>query len=39
MAAHKNACGKVMKFGTEIEDSLNIKYTKFDVSISNSLAP
>ncbi len=39
MAAHRTACRKVMKFGTNIEDSLNINHSKFGVPISNSLAP
>lgn len=39
MAAHRTACGKVVKFGTQIEDSLNINHTKFEVSNSNPLAP
>ncbi len=36
MAAHRTVCGKVKKFGTLIEDRLNIKHSKFGVS--NSLA-
>ncbi len=28
MAAHRTACGKVMKFGTQIEDRLNINHSK-----------
>ncbi len=28
MAAHRTACGKVMKFGTQIEDHLNINHSK-----------
>ncbi len=39
MAAHRTFCGKVIKFGTKIEDSLNINHSKFGVSNSNSLAP
>ncbi len=39
MAAHRTACRKVVKFGTKIEDSLNINHTKFEVSNSNPLAP
>ncbi len=39
MAAHRTACGKVVKFGTLIEDSLNINHSKFGVSNSNSIAP
>ncbi len=39
MAAHRTSCGKVIKFGTKIEDSLNINHSKFGVSNSNSLAP
>ncbi len=37
LAAHRTACRKVMKFGTQIDDSLNISYSKFGGSISNSL--
>ncbi|KAI2665201.1 NACHT, LRR and PYD domains-containing protein 12 [Labeo rohita] len=39
MAAHRTACGKVVKFGTLIEDSPIIDHSKFGVSNSNSLAP
>ncbi len=38
MAAHRTAFGRIMKFGTQIEDSLNINHSKFGVSNSNSLA-
>ncbi len=39
MAAYRTACGKVMKFGTLIEDSPEMNHSKFWVSNSNSLAP
>jgi len=39
MAAHITACGKVMKFGTLIEDSLKSLHSKFRVSNSILLAP
>ncbi len=39
MAAHRTDCGKVIKFGTLIEDSVNSNHTTFGVSNSNSLAP
>ncbi len=39
MAAHRTACGKVVTFGTQTEDSANINHSKFGVSNSNSLAP
>ncbi len=39
MAAHRTACGKVVKFGTLIEDSINNNHSKFGVCNSNSLAP
>ncbi len=39
MAAHITDCGKVVQFGTLIDDSVNSNYTKFGVSNSNSLAP
>lgn len=29
MAAHRTSCGKVMKYGIQIEDSLNINRSKF----------
>ncbi len=35
MAAHRTACGKVIKCGTQIEEYLNIKHRKFGVSNSN----
>ncbi len=31
--------GKLVKFGTLIDDTVNSKHTKFGVSNSNSLAP
>ncbi len=39
MAAHRTACGKVVTFGTLIEDSPNIKHSQFRVSNLNFLAP
>ncbi len=39
MAAHRTVYGRVVKFGTLIEDSPNITHSKFGVSNSNSLAP
>ncbi len=39
MAAHRNSWRKVMKFGKNIEESLNINHSKLGVPISNSLAP
>ncbi len=39
MAAHRTDCGKVVKIGALIEDSLNTNHSKFGVSNSNSLAP
>ena len=39
MAAHRTACGKVMKFGTLIEGRLNSHHSKFGVSNSFPLAP
>ncbi len=39
MTAHRTACGKVVKFGTLIDDTVNSNHTKFGVSNSNSLAP
>ena len=39
MAAHRTACGKVMKFGTMIEDSPKSHHTKFGVLKPIPLAP
>ncbi len=39
MAAHRTACGKVVKFGRLIDDSVDSNHSKFGVSNSNSLAP
>ncbi len=39
MSSHRIACGKVMKFGTQIEDSLLINHSKFWISNTNSLVP
>ena len=39
MAAHRTACGKVMKFGTLIEEGLTYQHSKFGVSKSLPLAP
>ncbi len=39
MAAHRTDCGKVIKFGKLIDDTVNSNDTKFGVSNSNSLAP
>ena len=39
MAAYRTACGKVVKFGTQLEDSLTFVHSKFGVSNSIPLAP
>ncbi len=39
MCVHRTACGNVMKFGIQIEDSLNINHSKSGVSNSKTLAP
>lgn len=39
MAAHRTFCRKMMKCGTQIEDSLTIDQSNFGVSNTISLAP
>ena len=39
MASHRTVCGKMIKFGTLIEDKPIIDHSKFEVSNSMSLAP
>ncbi len=39
MAAHRTACGKVVKFGTLIDDTVNSYHTIFGVSNSNPVVP